>query len=389
MAEIVRDTEALVRIRTSNPPGNERAAASWLERRLSHSATRTELVGHGDGRASLVAWFEFGEGPLLVFNTHLDVVPPADRSQWTPTRVDGRLYGRGAADAKGILAAMVGACERLRGRPDGVAGTLMLQAVADEEVGALGSKALAPVARSAVGAVIGEPTENKVVIRSRGALRVAVTFRGVAVHSSAPSNGVNAIYRAARFALSLEALDRRLATRRPEAAACAATVVQGGSKVNIVPDVCVVHVDRRLAVDETTEQAQAELIALLEEQRRLDPGLSWEITPVGTWLEPVNLAPEGFPSLCLSAAGGGGFGSTFVGGTDAPHFVAEGLPAVIVGPGSLKEAHTSDESIAVSELEHAVEVYEAIARAALKWTPPEVRATVSQDRPTPLQPALP
>ncbi|HEY8869618.1 MAG TPA: M20 family metallopeptidase [Candidatus Limnocylindrales bacterium] len=365
IATLVIDASSLIAIETPNPPGNELAAARWLDRRLRGSATRVEVVVHEGERASVSAAYSFGSGPVLILNTHLDVVPVTSPSQWSPQVRDGRLHGRGACDAKGALAAMIAACERLNRDPAGMTGTILLNAVADEEVGALGTQALLAGGLSATAAIVGEPTGNELLVGSRGAYRIAVSFTGVAAHSSAPADGVNAVYRAARFILAIEALNARLAG--PDAGACAATVVHGGTKANVIPDSCTVQVDRRLATTESLKVAAEEIEAILRGQREEDPDLTWDIEAVGTQLEPVIISPaSSLVARCLEALGHDYPGSTFPAGTDAPHLVAAGIPTVIYGPGSLAQAHAAEEWVEVGDLVAAAQGYEAIARALLR-----------------------
>lgn len=365
-AQLVADLDALVRIQTPNPPGAELEAARWLAERLAPIATAVEVQDLGNSRGNVVATFDFGQGPTIVFNTHLDVVPPESPAQWSLERRDGHLYGRGTCDAKGALVAMIAAIERLVRSPEGLQGRLVLAAVADEEVEAEGTRALVDGGLRADAAIVGEPTGNRLVLSSRGALRLAVRFRGRAAHSSTPARGANAIYQAARFIVAIQELNEHL-SRAPVPASCAATVVHGGTKLNVVPDVCVVQVDRRLVPGETTAGARREVEALLAEVARHDPRVQWEIEPAGVWLEPFELAPgDKLAATALRALGQQQPGPMFPGGTDAPHLIAVGTPALIVGPGSLAQAHTADEHVALESLLRGVAVYETLGRALLR-----------------------
>ena len=370
---LLSDAAALIRIRSANPPGSERPVAEWLEARLGPLASTVTLSdGFGSAeagtadRANVVATFDFGPGPTFLLCSHLDVVPVQHERQWDPVVRDGRLIGRGACDAKGAIAAMIAACERLRACPAGLAGTLVLACVADEESNAEGARALVSRGVRADAAVIGEPTDNVAVLSSRGSVRLCVTFRGRAAHASSPSQGVNAIYGAARFILAIESLDEEL-NARGSLGSCSATVVSGGSKLNVVPETCSVQVDRRLGPAETADDAVRGIETRLVRVAAEAPGISYELSPAGLWVDPFELAADGeFATRLLGALGQASPGPTFRAVSDAPHLVDAGIPTAILGPGSLDTAHSESEYVEISELERAVDLYERVIRTFLR-----------------------
>jgi acetylornithine deacetylase/succinyl-diaminopimelate desuccinylase family protein len=365
LEQIVRDTSEMIRIRTVNPPGNEEPLAHWLADRASQIGMQAEVRTVAPSRANCVATVDFGPGPTFVLCSHLDVVPASEAQAWQPRVQDGRLYGRGACDAKGALAAMVAACDRLVRHGADLRGRLVLAAVADEETGATGALALVESGFAADIVVVGEPTQNRLVTSSRGALRLAVDFTGSAAHSSSPDAGANAVHAAARFIVALDDHHQRLRTQGD--GSCAATVITGGSKLNIIPDACQVLVDRRLAPEETLEECIAEIEAILRQSGR-DGGraTAWSQSPAGVWLSPFSL-PEGDPhrERLLRAVGQREPGPTFAGGTDAPHFIERGISTVILGPGSMEQAHVAEEWVSLSDLATAVDLYERCALAYL------------------------
>jgi acetylornithine deacetylase/succinyl-diaminopimelate desuccinylase-like protein len=364
-SRLLSDAEALIRIRSANPPGLERPVAEWLAARLDRIADGVSVEAVAEDRANLVATFEFGPGPTFLLCSHSDVVPVQDEEQWDPVIRDGRLTGRGACDAKGAIAAMIGACERLAARREDLEGTLVLACVADEESNAEGVRALMSRGLRADAAIIGEPTDNLAVLESRGAIRLSVRFRGRAAHASSPSRGVNAIYGAARFILAIESLDAEL-NARVSMGSCSATIVDGGSKLNIVPDACTVHVDRRLGPDETSAGAVSGIESCLARVALEAPGVSYELSPAGLWIDPFKLDAGGaFATLLLSALGQPLPGPIFRAVSDAPHLIGAGVPTAILGPGSLDTAHSRNEFVEVRELEVAVDLYERVVRAFL------------------------
>lgn len=362
---LVTDAAALIRIRSANPPGGERAVAEWLAARLEPVADEVRVEPVADGRANLVATFDFGPGPTFVLCSHSDVVPPQDDEQWDPVVRDGRLIGRGACDAKGAIAAMIAASERLAQNRAGLRGRLLLACVADEETNAAGVLALVAGGLRADAAIIGEPTDNVVALSSRGVLRMGVRFHGRAAHASSPARGANTLYAAARFILAIESLNAEL-DARASTGSCAATIVEGGSKLNIVPDACVVQIDRRLGLAETSAMAVWEIETRLESVVREVPGVSCDWSRSGLWVDPFDLVDaSGFGPLLLSAVGQAAPGPSFQAVSDAPHLIRAGIPTAILGPGSLDVAHSRTEFVRVRDLEHAAYLYERIARAYL------------------------
>ncbi len=363
LERLLDDARSLIRFDTQNLPGNETLAAEYVVDRLRQMGAEASLQEVALGRSNAVGRFVFGPGPTLLFNSHLDVVPVERRSQLEPRVDDERLHGRGACDAKGAVAAMLAAAHALvQDRP--ARGTLVIAAVADEEVSGLGSQYLVQQGGlRADAAVVGEPTDNRVNLGCRGAYRVSIDFAGRAAHSSEPSRGANAIYRAARFALAVDEWHRDLASR-PTPAAVSATVIGGGRKINIVPDSCSVQIDRRLAPGEAVADAERELSALLGRLHREDPDLAWTIEPVGVCKPGAALeASHPFARLVLDVVGGQG--ELFRGGTDATYLGEAGIPSIILGPGSLDQAHTGDEWVSTQALADAADLYERIARRFL------------------------
>lgn len=361
---LIADTASLVAIASENPPGNEAGPARWLHDRVAGSADSVRVDDLDGGRANCVAEWSLGEGPTLVLCSHLDVVPADYPGAWTPEVRDGRLYGRGTCDAKGAIAAFVAAIERVVARPEGVSGTLVLAAVADEEGEALGARAFAATGIRADAAVIGEPTGNAVVLASRGVTRIAVDFAGSPAHSSDPSRGVNALYHAARFSLRIEELHARLVATGG-GGSCSATLISGGTKVNVIPDRASVTIDRRLAPGESATTAVEEVEAILADLRAEDPTVDAGWRRGGIWVEPFELSRSHPLAAAALAAAGGREGPLFPGITDAPHLIAAGIPTLIVGPGEMAQAHTIDEWVALDSLAASVDVYEGIIRRLL------------------------
>jgi acetylornithine deacetylase/succinyl-diaminopimelate desuccinylase-like protein len=330
-----------------------------------------------DGADNVLAALRFGDGPRLVFNSHMDVVDPSTQVwQTDPYRAelrDGRLVGRGTADAKGSLVAMLAAMQRLADAPHGLAGELLLTAVVAEEAGGLGSKHLAAQGLSADAAVVGEPTGLRVAHAHKGTYMRRLTFTGQAAHSASPWLGRNAVADAAAFVAATEQETERLA-RHPHPTlgpgTLTVTIFHGGRLQNTVPDEAEVLVDRRLVPGETHAQCDAELAGLLAGLvgrrpglRVSDPEIVVATVPSETELSQpvVDSALRAVASVGRPLPGAVGFNA----GCDMSKLVGNGIPTVICGPGELAQAHGPDEYVDIQQVRDAVDVYEAIARDLL------------------------
>ena len=279
--------------------------------------------------------------------------------------IDGdRFTGRGACDTKGSCAAMLAAVAQLA-REDLPHATVVFAAVADEESGMAGSRALARGGPAVDYAVVGEPTSLRPIRAHNGVVRFALVAHGEAAHTSQAHLGVNAISAAAR---ALTAIDAAVTARHPHPltgpALLTPAVVAGGTAVNTVPDRCEVRFDRRLAPGESADAALAEIDAALEPLRaggdrivREDPALVLAAAETAAD-HPLIRAAE-------RAAGLAAEGAPYC--TDACVLSGEhGIPFAVLGPGSIEQAHTPGEWVSVDEVRRAVEIYVALARALVE-----------------------
>nr|WP_255654622.1 M20/M25/M40 family metallo-hydrolase [Cohnella sp. REN36] len=310
-------------------------------------------------------------GPLLMFEAHMDTVSlGAMPDPLTPIHREGRLYGRGACDTKGSLAAMLAAMETLALQPDTLGCDVMLCATVDEEHAYRGPLKLLELGLPIAAAVVGEPTNLRIVAAHKGCARFAVHVRGKAAHSSVPHEGVNAIVHMSRVIRYLEeTVAPELADIRDPLcgpATLSIGTISGGRQINIVPDRCSIEVDRRIVAGEHPGEALAELEARL---------LAWSRTQgIDLSVEPLLLdwalgTPEDDPlvSAAKRAAGGlglpeGSRGETY--GSNASKYQGiGGIPSIVYGPGSIAQAHAVDEWVPVAEVEAATAFYVALARS--------------------------
>jgi len=376
--DVERLLSTLVAIPSVNPMGRALSGEEILESRLTdfleawfrNLGVQCARQSIAAGRDNLLAWYEAPRSRRrILFDVHQDTVP-ADGMvipPFAPAVSHGRLYGRGACDVKGAMAAMLLAFARLaRERPSGSASVLMACTV-DEEYTHQGSSKLAETPHGAELAIVAEPTALDLVHCHKGAIRWKIRTRGIACHSSTPEAGINAIYRMARVLDQLEQHARTLSASPPDPILGAPTLsvgrIEGGQSVNVVPDWCEIEVDRRLIpgedATECVRRIQQQLEVSLAAGAWIDfgePTVHMPPMPPGAsdWIAPlsdaINAAIGRRPAV---------LGVPF--GTDAGPLSAAGTPCVVFGPGDIAQAHTKDEWIELEQVELAAQAYYRIA----------------------------
>lgn len=371
-------------VKTPSHPGvrrQEREVARRLGEFLRRRGVESRLIEVRDGRPNLLATVDSGRpGPHLVVCGHTDTVPLNKDDSGVGFRgevVGDVLEGRGAADMKGALAAMAGALAALHEHGGPSAGKITLAAVIDEEMESLGAEALIAGGVTADGAIVGEPTENRVALGHKGLEWLEIEIVGRAAHGGTPEAGINAINAAADFVrLVEERLLPALASRRhpllgPPTINCG--TIEGGDQPSTVAARCVLRLDRRSVPGESYASIGGELRALLDEIARRRPGLRTSLRrmPGGmATLEHLSsvLSPDHPLALatraaCETVTGRPQTDLAFPAWTDAgllSNFAS--MPCVILGPGDLSVAHTPRESIPVSQVRDAVAIYEESAK---------------------------
>jgi len=367
----------LVRFPTVNPPGDEGRLAAHLAEGLEALGFSVHVDEVLPGRPNVVARLPGRTGsPVVLFNTHMDVVPPGagwTRDPFAAEVEGGRLYGRGALDAKGSLAGFLLAAAALAQSGIPLDGDLVVTAVMDEEVGSLGARRLAP-AVAADHAIVGEPTGLNVVIAHRGSFRPVIAVEGRAAHASQPHRGVNAVYGAARAIAAFEAYAGGFGGRAHPlvgSPTLAVTIVHGGHKENVIPDRCEFTIDRRLIPGETEAEALAGIQQVLDGLRAADPEFRAAVARfVPTTGGPAETPADAPIVGALARAGRAVLGrepalAGFPAACDMVHFRAAGIPTAVLGPGDLARAHTADEWVEVREVADAARIYALAALSLL------------------------
>ena len=321
--ELLRDLVAIDSVNPSLVPGaaGEREVARAVAEALRAAGLQVEVTDAAPGRPNVVGVLDgMAPGRSLMFCGHLDTVGVAGMAApFDPIEREGRLYGRGAQDMKGGVAAMIGAARELaeRGLP---VGRLIVAAVADEEHASLGAEALVQRWR-ADAAVVTEPTDMAVAVAHKGFAWVDIVVEGQAAHGSRPSEGRDAILRMGRVLARLEALDRGLQARPPHpllgAASLHASIVEGGRELSSYPDRCRLQMERRTVPGEAPDAAAAEVEAILTALRRDDA------TFVASAHVPFSRPPYQLPAGHGLAAAGRSDGADRAARSDCRGFVLD------------------------------------------------------------------
>jgi len=348
-----------------------RLVAGWL----ADWGYSTRTIEVAPGRYNVVGRLGAGTGPALLLNGHMDTVGVhAMPDPFSGAVRDGRLHGRGAADMKAGVACILATAARMA--PEAMSGELIVALTADEEHASLGMEALVAEGISADAAVVCEPTGLAVMPAHKGFLWFDAHVRGRAAHGSRPELGIDAITRAGHLLLAFEGASRRLTrdTGHPllGPASLHAGTITGGSAPSIYPDGCHVVFERRTLPGETAAKVMREAEGVLEEARRRCGGLEARLEPgLFRAATEVPAAAELVQEL-LGACTRAGLPAKIEGMSawvDACFLNQSGTPAVCFGPGSVAQAHTTDEWVEVSEIDACADVLTRLSRRYLADNP--------------------
>ena len=369
----------LVTLPSINPMGRHVQGPEYFEHQVTaYLQTFFENLGAthvrqpvAPGRDNVIARYDsLGATHTVLWEVHQDTVP-VDGMTIEPfgARIDnGRLYGRGACDIKGGMAAMLAAFARLvETKPRG-AMNVVLACTVDEEYTFLGVQELVKRGILADFAVVAEPTQLNIVNAHKGVARLVLTTSGRACHSSRPEQGVSAIYRMGPVLTAVERFAEHLRASRSDPLVGPPTLsvgrIEGGASVNTVPDSCRIEIDRRVIPGEDPAYSADELLQFLRES-----GIEFELDCPRPWMSMPALGPEGSEEIVQRL---GHVIDSVVSshrvmpvsyGTDASTIAKAGIPAVVFGPGDIEQAHTKDEWVSLEEVEKASEILFRLATA--------------------------
>jgi acetylornithine deacetylase len=374
---ITRVLQDLVRINSVNPvldpsaPG-ERAIAEYVGEAMSTLGAEVRYHEPKAGRVSVVARLAgLAPGRSLMFNAHADTVDVvAMPDPFSGELRDGRVYGRGAFDMKGGLAAMMGAVKALADAGSPHAGEVLLAAVADEEYASLGTEDLMRHYRPDA-AIVTEPTALDICVAHKGFAWFEVTTLGRAAHGSRFELGVDANMRMGRVLTSLEALERELRERAPHPRlgppSLHAATIAGGSGLSTYAASCRLQIERRTIPGESREAVTNEIRALLRRQVELDPSFEadFEVLLVR---EPFEVAEDAAIVRALTDAATAVLGRrpSYVGQTpwmDAALLADAGAETVVMGAIGAG-AHAKEEWV---DLASVHQLAQCLAEAAVRY----------------------
>jgi acetylornithine deacetylase len=372
VSAVVELTSQLVAIESINPElgvggsGESELArfvAEWCER----AGLETTLSEAAPGRPNVVAIARgTGAGRSLMLNAHMDTVGVAGVTDPFVAKVeDGRLYGRGAYDMKGSLAACMLAAAAAKER--GLRGDVIVTAVSDEEVASVGTEAIAATLQ-ADAAIVTEPTELQVAVAHRGFVLLEIETIGRAAHGSRPHLGIDAIAKMGRVLTGIEELDRRLRAnpthRYVGSGSVHASLIEGGQEYSSYPARCVLQAERRTIPGESVELAVDELQAIIDGAAAADSEFAGSVRSLAS-REPFEVEEDAdvVASVCRCAAPVLGSEPDIVGVSfwaDSALLAGAGIPTVLFGPRG-EGAHAEVEWVDLESLEQCVEIYGAVA----------------------------
>jgi acetylornithine deacetylase len=371
---LLRDLVAINSVNPTLVPGapGEREIADAIAIEMRRIGLDVSVEEIAPGRPNVVGVLEGRQaGPALMFCGHTDTVGVAGMVHpFTPVERDGRLYGRGAQDMKGGVAAMIDAA-RVLAEEGFNRGRLVIAAVVDEEHSSIGAEAVVKNWR-ADAAIVTEPTDLAIAVGHKGFAWVEVDVEGRAAHGSRPAEGQDAILRLGRVLTRLEALDRRLQDRPPHplvgTSSLHASFIEGGREWSSYPDRATVRVERRTLPSEPESCGLEEMRGILRELAAEDA--TFRASARHVFSRPAYEVPSDhpLPSTLASAVARIGGAARVAGAsfwTDAAILGHAGIPSVLYGPGGAG-LHSVEEYVNVADVVTCRDVLAELARQFLR-----------------------
>ena len=371
-AELVEYCREMVRIKSVNPPGDEMAMAEYVANVLKSIGLEVKLLKHSSSRASVLAILRgSGQAPALLYSAHLDTVP-LGAEQWihepfAAETLDGKIWGRGSADMKGGLAALLVMAKIMANSGLSIKGDLIFAITAGEEVDSLGAKSVAsyPDLGPVQAIIVPEPSYNDIYIAEKGALWLEISTYGKTAHGSMPALGKNAVMMMVELIKGLENFFIPFESHAMLGGfSMSINTISGGIKTNVVPDRCVVSIDMRTVPGQDHHDIMARFQGLIKDLGKHDPDFkaSIEITndrpPIET--SPKEPVVKMMVDIVADITGEipipKGVNYYTDAATLAPAFKA---PMIICGPGHPGLAHQPNEYVEIEKLVQAAKIYTA------------------------------
>lgn len=339
----------------------EAAMVDLLRELLEASADHIDIVEVAPGRPNLIARFDGPDGsPSYALEAHTDTVGVEGMTiePFAADVCEGRLYGRGACDTKGPMAAMLHALLRAKQECGTLPATWYFIASCDEELGGSGAQAIAQSDFSCDGIIVAEPTELKLLTAHKGVVRFKLTISGKAAHSAYPDRGSHSIHAASSFIEGVKGLNASFREQWSEhllgTPSISVGTIRGGDHVNRIPDHVEMEIDCRILGEQSADELVKALHGLAEAATQHDPELSYRL--IATQKYPglaagSDTAAHGLMDSLAALADCGYDYASYT--TNAGFYRAAGIPVFVWGPGSIHQAHTADEWVDLREVERA------------------------------------
>ncbi len=372
----VRLLREIIGIPSPNPPGDTREVARFLAKAAQGIGLDATIFQVEDIYASVVARLDGAGGERsLLLNGHIDTVPVGNRSKWTvdpfvATLRNGRIFGRGSTDCKGGVAAMLAAADALMKADAQPKGNVILAMVAGEETLSLKGTGhlLEAGAINADAAIVVEPTALpngilQIFTASRGMIWLEVVVEGVSAHAKVAHMGVNAIEKMAKIVLAIQGLRFPRGLEHPLCGMPTINVgtIEGGTSPSMVPDRCLMRLDRDVVPGEDSAAAIDQIVNLINDLKREDRDLRATIRTILAE-EPIEVSKdeEIVKTLKEKVEAVQGVEAKFggmIGANDSRLLMRRGIPTVICGPGIMTQSHSADEYVEVKSLVNAAKAY--------------------------------
>lgn len=368
--EAIEVLQKMIQFKTVNEPGDEKPLAGYIKGLLDEIGLETTLDDLGDNRGNVIGRLKgIGDRGTLLFNGHLDTVPPGDieweHGPYSGDMVDGKIYGRGSADMKGGLAAMLIALKAVKEEGLELKGDFVYSATAGEETDSIGAvKFVEDGGLDGVEAIIiGEPSSNAVNVAEKGAFWVEISTYGKTAHGAFPDNGINAVVHMNAFLSEL--ISYRFKYEENELVGRPTmniSTIHGGVKTNVVPDKCSLTIDMRTVPGMDHDKIVKDFEGIIAKLSNEIKDFKGEVKVLNNRAAVETKPADPFVRLAVDTIKKEfnrevkPQGVNFY--TDASIFLpAKEIPCIFYGPGDANMAHQPNEYITVDSFMESIHFY--------------------------------
>ncbi|MFD2445021.1 M20 family metallopeptidase [Bacillus sp. CGMCC 1.16607] len=384
-SDIVTLLQKMIQIPSVNPPGEYEEICDYLEKELSSYSFQVQVIdvpesivkekGLSTPRKNVIATLKGnGTGPSLILNAHLDTVPEDDESKWTYPPFsgmikDGKIYGRGATDSKGRLAAYIGAAIALKQSGIPLSGDIIIAATCDEETGGeLGAGYVTSHGFLTGDYALVEGYSQEIIRAMAGMTQLRIVSNGKPAHSGFKWNGINAIEKMSKVIIGLENLQKELQNEPSSIEGMKYTtinvgVIKGGTKLNVVPGSCEIEVDLRIIPEHTIESMISRIKIMIQKLQDADSEMNISVEKIGSAETAPTITEHNHPLILALQKASMEINKKelpvigVMGQSDARWFIKNGIPAINYGPGTpANRIHGYDECMEIADLMNTTKV---------------------------------